>query len=94
MGTHPEDFMFLISSSRYGATTVRRTSDIAKAFAFANSAPKPVAITVWHIVDEKTRFAYPFNFICESKDEIFRTFGLITSGEGLAYDSNSTNFRE
>ena len=92
MATHATDFMFLVSSSLYGATTVRRTSDISKAFAIATAAPKPVAITVWHIIDEKTRYAYPFNFICDSKDDVFRTFGMITSGKGLKCDSSSANF--
>lgn len=90
MATIKYDLMFLISSSLYGATTVRRTSDVAKAFSIATAAPKPVAITVWRIIDESTRCAYPFNFICDSKDDVFRTFGLITSGKGIAYDRDSS----
>lgn len=89
MSTHANDLMFLISSSIRGATTVRRTANPAKAFAIATSAPKPVAITVWRIIDESTRYAYPFNFICDSKDDVFRTFGMITSGKGIGYDSNT-----
>ncbi len=94
MAIKQADMMILISSSIHGATTVRRTSDIAKAFAVATAAPKPVAITVWRIIDESTRCAYPFNFICDSKDDVFRTFGMITSGKGVGYDSNSANLRE
>lgn len=94
MATSHYDMMILISSSIHGATTVRRTSDIAKAFAIATAAPKPVAITVWRIIDESTRCAYPYNFICDNKDDVFRTFGMITSGKGVGYDSSSANIRE
>ena len=78
--------LFFISHANANATLrSTRTNNLAKAFTIAMNSPKPVNITVWtdyssKTAAEETHVFYPTNFICTTKDEVFRAFSVITGG--------------
>ena len=72
-----------------GQIRSNRATNIAKAFAIATNSPKPVNITAWIEFDSNSGFGHkgatnhciePQNFVCHSKDDVFRAFSIITSG--------------
>ena len=79
-------YIFFVTHANANATLrSTRTTNPAKAFSIAMNSPKPVNITVWtdkqdeNAMEEVHSF-YPSNFICNSKDEVARAFGLIAGG--------------
>ena len=75
-----KDMTFFISHRNATGFRSTRTNNPAKAFSFAMNAPKPVNITCWCVVDSATHYAIPQNFVCDSKDDVFKAFGCITGG--------------
>ena len=66
-----------------GQIRSHRATNIAKAFAIATNSPKPVNITVWIEMptgNAKDHYCVPHNFVCDSKDSVFKAFSMITSG--------------
>lgn len=59
-----------------------RTTNPAKAFSLAMNAPKPVNITVWRKCDDPNYPFYPSNFVCDTNEEVYSAFSLITSISG------------
>ena len=86
MSENLNTILFFISHANANATLrSTRTSNPAKAFTIAMNSPKPVNITIWSdysdkFATEETHTFYPTNFICNTKDEVFRAFNVITGG--------------
>ena len=79
--------IFFVTHANANATLrSTRTTNPAKAFSIAMNSPKPVNITVWSdkqdpFATEEVHAFYPSNFICTSKDEVFKAFSIITGGK-------------
>lgn len=72
--------IFFVTHANANATLrSTRTTNPAKAFSIATNSPKPVNITVWRECDEPNCPFYPSNFVCDTNEEVYRAFSLITS---------------
>lgn len=75
--------VFFVTHANANATLrSTRTTNPAKAFTIATNSPKPVNLTVWRKCDEPNYPFYPSNFVCDTNEEVYRAFSLITSVSG------------
>ena len=75
--------MVIIVSYQLATGQIRsaRATNIARAYSIAMNSAKPVNITAWIEREDVSNYHEPNNFVCYSKDDVFKAFAAITSNK-------------